>query len=751
MSTKTKIIAKNLISHFQHLTHTCWQPSLELIKELEKYLANFSFEHLQEKSYIENSLIYIINDRMGLNKDIYRLFIDKLANNNQIFNYHQKIQIEANINKPETNFIDWCLLELKIDENLKYFLQEIEEKRNKDFINLDKYLHNDEKYAVVIESIFCSYIYYCIDEKNIHKILNKDCQIEYFNNYWHHLQKFHASQISREKGLVIIDLDSSLNEDILSYEKVLKQTLNLVEKTYNELTNHCYFAIIIGDNFSCKWQLIADITIFSEKFIEYHIDKTYFRWKEIAEKTSNYIKNLDINACKFQDINEGFAYKDCYLVYKDNSEKCVLIFEKNDRDERQIPCPQCRTFHVQGNSYPTLGVRSWECKNIFCGDKSKYNRGKRYSLSSIIRQQAILDDRNILEKELLKKWRRDIVKVSKFTEIYDFLIKCYSLYDDTVIIYGYDCYLKENLFGRKIKVVNARINSLNLTNLTTKDYMSLSFFKRFLVNKDREFTKLPDNLSPYTQLDLYNGDAFQVLCNLKSNSLGGAVTSPPYYNARDYANWNNIYCYLYDMYNIAQELYRCLKPGSPCLFNIFDYFDNENIIVFSDMGKKRLILSSYISFIFRYIGFEQIGNIAWDKGEIESNRNFNQGNYSPYYQAPLNCWEHILVFSKGQPSFNVLKLTKVIRETPVIKIIKGKNIHGHTAPFPEAIPKLLFSLIPEEETIIDPFTGSMTTGRAAIRKNRKSINIELHKEYCDLALDLLKKQMNEVKQMRLFD
>ena len=104
-----------------------------------------------------------------------------------------------------------------------------------------------------------------------------------------------------------------------------------------------------------------------------------------------------------------------------------------------------------------------------------------------------------------------------------------------------------------------------------------------------------------------------------------------------------------------------------------------------------------------------------------------------------------------RPSFNVLKLTKVIRETPVIKIIKGKNIHGHTAPFPEAIPKLLFSLIPEEETIIDPFTGSMTTGRAAIRKNRKSINIELHKEYCDLALDLLKKQMNEVKQMRLFD
>ncbi|MFM6004938.1 MAG: DNA-methyltransferase, partial [Sphaerospermopsis kisseleviana] len=303
-----------------------------------------------------------------------------------------------------------------------------------------------------------------------------------------------------------------------------------------------------------------------------------------------------------------------------------------------------------------------------------------------------------------------------------------------------------------LKVVNLKENKELVDNIDIiKNYKTMSFFKRFLVSKEKISTKTPENLSPFTQLDLYQGDAFEIICHLNSNSLGGAVTSPPYYNARDYANWDNIYCYLYDMYNIAKELYRCLKPGSPCLFNIFDYFDNENIIVFSDMGKKRLILSSYMSFIFRYIGFEHIGNIAWDKGEIEGNRNFNQGNYSPYYQAPLNCWEHILIFSKGKPQFNVFKLPKVIRETPVIKIIKGKNVYGHTAPFPVAIPNLLFSLISPEETIIDPFTGSMTTGRAAMKNKRKSINIELHKEYCDLALDLLKKQMNEVQQMCLFD
>jgi len=51
-------------------------------------------------------------------------------------------------------------------------------------------------------------------------------------------------------------------------------------------------------------------------------------------------------------------------------------------------------------------------------------------------------------------------------------------------------------------------------------------------------------------------------------------------------------------------------------------------------------------FLLRRVGFELQGNTAWYKGEIEGKRNYNQGNRSPYYQAPLNCWEHCLVFRK---------------------------------------------------------------------------------------------------------
>jgi hypothetical protein len=64
------------------------------------------------------------------------------------------------------------------------------------------------------------------------------------------------------------------------------------------------------------------------------------------------------------------------------------------------------------------------------------------------------------------------------------------------------------------------------------------------------------------------------------------------------------------------------------------------------MGKKRMILGAYVVNLFRRVGFELDGNVVWYKGQIEGKRNFNQGNRSPYYQLPFNCWEHVFVFRK---------------------------------------------------------------------------------------------------------
>ena len=43
---------------------------------------------------------------------------------------------------------------------------------------------------------------------------------------------------------------------------------------------------------------------------------------------------------------------------------------------------------------------------------------------------------------------------------------------------------------------------------------------------------------------LFLGDSYDVLKDIKSESIDGAVTSPPYYNAKEYSQWENIFTYL---------------------------------------------------------------------------------------------------------------------------------------------------------------------------------------------------------------
>ena len=82
-------------------------------------------------------------------------------------------------------------------------------------------------------------------------------------------------------------------------------------------------------------------------------------------------------------------------------------------------------------------------------------------------------------------------------------------------------------------------------------------------------------------------------------------------------------------------------------------------------------------------------------------------------------------------------LPTILAAQPVVKMIRGKNVLGHSAPFPPAITKLLLDRLRQGDTVLDPYSGSMTTGRTAYRQGIRSISIEIHKEYCNLGLRLL--------------
>lgn len=142
------------------------------------------------------------------------------------------------------------------------------------------------------------------------------------------------------------------------------------------------------------------------------------------------------------------------------------------------------------------------------------------------------------------------------------------------------------------------------------------------------------------------GNSLNVLKKLPSESIHLMVTSPPYYNARSYSQWNNLKEYLADMKKIIKECYRVIDNNRVFVFNVGDIFDNDNLKIRSTWGKRRLPLGAYFMNIFEECGFTFVDDFIWDKGEVQSQRHKNSSRPYPFYQYPVNCYEHIFVFHK---------------------------------------------------------------------------------------------------------
>ena len=152
--------------------------------------------------------------------------------------------------------------------------------------------------------------------------------------------------------------------------------------------------------------------------------------------------------------------------------------------------------------------------------------------------------------------------------------------------------------------------------------------------------------SEQDKLKMLWGSCLDLMRGMKTESIHLMVTSPPYYNARDYSQWRNLDEYLNDMKEIIQECYRVLDNHRPFVFNVGDIYDNDNLHTRSSWGKRRIPLGSHFTSIFEDVGFRFVDDFIWDKGEVQSQRHKNGDSPFPLYQYPVNCYEHIFVFYK---------------------------------------------------------------------------------------------------------
>lgn len=245
------------------------------------------------------------------------------------------------------------------------------------------------------------------------------------------------------------------------------------------------------------------------------------------------------------------------------------------------------------------------------------------------------------------------------------------------------------------------------------------------------------------------GDSAQMLGTLDADSIDLTVTSPPYDNLRTYNG------FAFDFETIARELYRVTKLGGVVVWVVGD----ETIDGCETGTSFRQAL------FFTECGFNLADTMIYQKTDLA----FPRHGHRKYPAA----FEYMFVLSKGKvKTFNMLRDRRNKRAGDVMSgtvrnadgttkpsLANGKvvaefgarsNVWGystgkgkssvdeiafkHPAIFPEALARdHIASWSNPGDTVLDPFMGSGTTGKAARQMARNFVGIEISAEYMEIA------------------
>ena len=228
------------------------------------------------------------------------------------------------------------------------------------------------------------------------------------------------------------------------------------------------------------------------------------------------------------------------------------------------------------------------------------------------------------------------------------------------------------------------------------------------------------------------------------------VTSPPYFNIKDYVEYENYQKYLHFLEDVFRKILQLTKPGRICCVNI------SNILITRESRSKesrRIPLSFHFVSLMEKIGWEFLEDIIWLKPEGAA-KNRNGGFYQhrqPVAYKPNVINEYVFVFKKPSKhlidqvvrSYNSLDSinSKVIGEYERSNVwkINPQTRSKHPAPYPmELTDKIIsyYSFI--GDTVLDPFFGSGTTCLSCKKYSRKCIGFEIHSKYIDLFVNEVK-------------
>lgn len=267
-----------------------------------------------------------------------------------------------------------------------------------------------------------------------------------------------------------------------------------------------------------------------------------------------------------------------------------------------------------------------------------------------------------------------------------------------------------------------------------------------------------------TQHIIINGDS-RNMSELQDKSVHLIITSPPYWQLKDYGNDNQIGFndsyeqYINNLNLVWKECFRVLHDGCRLCINIGDQFARS---VYYGRYKVIPIHSEIIRFC-ETIGFDFMGQIIWQKTTTMNTT--GGGAVMGSFPYPRNGivkldFEYILLFKKQgnapKPTAEQKALSAMTNEEWNTYFnghwyFNGAKQDKHLAMFPEELPKRLIKMFSfPQEIVLDPFMGSGTTAAVAKALGRNSIGYEINGDFIPLIKNRICSNLLEDAQIKEF-
>lgn len=306
------------------------------------------------------------------------------------------------------------------------------------------------------------------------------------------------------------------------------------------------------------------------------------------------------------------------------------------------------------------------------------------------------------------------------------------------------------LHGNNIEILNRELSKIDKEETTLNELDKK--LDRELLKKNNQVV-VPTHYEYITEkVKIYNsscGDLF----HLENESIQTVITSPPYFQMRNYGTGKKqlglekeVMDFINNLCDLFEDTKRVLKKDGSLFVNINDcVIDGEYQSVpelFLIEMKKRgwkyvdqyLWLKSNAQFtpgkrsvrnfepIFHFVKSEDYYfNDTWLSEFVDENNSISMGTKVKYPKliSGLDFRDNVLTHSAS----NTLELRR--------KCLEEANFHmEHSATYPLSLP-LIFVLATSKpgDTILDIFNGTASTGEISILTNRKYVGYELNPQF----------------------